>query len=42
MRPFEGAYSRVDGVLLAPLWYVARMSGRGLLMMRLVVADVGR
>jgi hypothetical protein len=41
LRPFARAYNRVDGDLQAPIWYVARMSGRGLVMMSLVVAVVG-
>jgi hypothetical protein len=37
-----GTYSHVDGDLPAPLRYVARMSGRGLVIIRLVVADMGQ
>lgn len=41
-RPFVVAYNRVYGDLQAPIWYVARMSGRDLVMMRPVIAVVGQ
>jgi hypothetical protein len=38
----RGAYCRVDSDLPVLLQYATRMFGRGLMMMRLVVADVGK
>jgi hypothetical protein len=37
---FRGAFNRADGDHPVPLRYDARMPGRGLVMMRHVVADV--
>jgi hypothetical protein len=41
LGPLAGVYSRVDNDLLSCLRYAARMSGCGLGMSCLVVADVG-
>jgi hypothetical protein len=38
----RGAYSCVDSDLPVLLRYATHMFGRGLMMMRLVVADVGK
>jgi hypothetical protein len=37
-----GVSSRVDSDLPVLLWYATHMSGRGLVIMRLVVADLGQ